>query len=84
MVPGSRAKITRPPLLFTAKGLREAGSTTVHSDGQGGGVLSGPNSVREFQEPVWSAPRPSHTLQLSLPQSLRHPFLLDLRQDGLL
>lgn len=63
MVPGGRAKPTRLPFLFTEKGLREAGSTTVYSDGQGGVSSAAPTTYRSSRSQSGQAP---HTLSCTL------------------
>lgn len=85
VAPESRAWFIQLPFLFTQKGLREAGSTTVQTPEMivVGGVLSSlNNNTQEFPGPslVWPHPLPARFLYHGL---LRHPFSLDLRQDGL-
>lgn len=65
--PESGAWFTQLPFLFTQKGLREAGSTTVQTPEMivvGGSLSSLNNNTKELPQPsmVWPHPHPCPTL----------------------
>lgn len=75
VAPESRAWFVQLPFLFTQKGLREAGSTTVQTPETivVGGIFSSlNNNTQEFPGPSLVWPHP-HPCPLSLTQSLKTP-----------